>query len=67
MAEQVVTYELDGNVARIGLDRPAKRNALSSDLRTQLNEAVARSTRPTRVTWPSRIERNFKIVNGRRR
>ena len=49
MAEQVVTYELDGNVARIGLDRPAKRNALSSDLRTQLNEAVARAQTEARV------------------
>ncbi|HKT15604.1 MAG TPA: enoyl-CoA hydratase-related protein, partial [Allosphingosinicella sp.] len=49
MAEQVITYELDGKVARIGLDRPAKRNALSSDLRAQLDEAVARAQSEARV------------------
>ena len=43
MSEQFVTYELDGRVARIGLDRIAKRNALSSVLQTQLAEAVARA------------------------
>ena len=49
MSEQFVTYTLDGKVARIGLDRPAKRNALSSALRTQLEEAVVRAEKEARV------------------
>ena len=43
MSEQLVTYELEGKVAKIGLNRPAKRNALSAELSAQLNEAVARA------------------------
>lgn len=49
MSEQVVTYELDGGVARIGLNRPAKRNALSSALQEQLEEAVNRASKEARV------------------
>ena len=40
---QVVTYELDGEVALIGLNRPDKRNALSPALQTQLLELVLRA------------------------
>lgn len=43
MSEQVVTYELDGAIARIGLNRLAKRNALSSALGEQLREAGMRA------------------------
>ena len=43
MSDQLVTYELEGKVAKIGLNRPAKRNALSSELSKQLNDAVARA------------------------
>ena len=40
---EVVTYELDGEVALIGLNRPDKRNALNPPLREQLLEAVLRA------------------------
>ena len=43
MSEELVTYKLDGDVALIGLNRPAKRNALSNELRRQLEEAAARA------------------------
>lgn len=43
MSETIVTYELRNNVALIGLDRPAKRNALSDPLIRQLNAAVTRA------------------------
>ena len=49
MPEELITYELEGRVARIGLNRSAKRNALSSLLRTQLEEAVARAQKEARV------------------
>ena len=41
--EQVVTYELEGEVALIGLNRPDKRNAMSPELRAQLHAAVLRA------------------------
>jgi enoyl-CoA hydratase/carnithine racemase len=41
--ENVVTYELDGETALIGLNRPEKRNALNPPLREQLLEAVLRA------------------------
>jgi (methylthio)acryloyl-CoA hydratase len=41
--ENVVTYERDGNLALIGLNRPDKRNALSPELREQLLAAVLRA------------------------
>lgn len=43
MSEKVVTYELEGEVAVIGLNRPAKRNAFNRDLHKQLHEAVIRA------------------------
>ena len=43
MSDQLITYELDGPVARIGLNRPAKRNALSDALQNQLQAAVMRA------------------------
>ncbi|OFZ97071.1 MAG: enoyl-CoA hydratase [Betaproteobacteria bacterium RIFCSPLOWO2_02_FULL_62_17] len=43
MSEPVVTYELDGEVAMIGLNRPDKRNCLSPDLQSQLREAALRA------------------------
>ena len=41
--ETVVTYELDGEIALIGLNRPDKRNALSPDLMKQLRDAARRA------------------------
>jgi enoyl-CoA hydratase/carnithine racemase len=43
LAEQVVTYECDGTIALIGLNRTAKRNALNHALETQLREAALRA------------------------
>ena len=45
MAERFVTYELEGRVARLGLDRLAERNARNTLLQTQLEAAVARARR----------------------
>ena len=44
MADQLVTYELDGAVAVIGLNRADKRNAVNDALMAQLREAVYRAT-----------------------
>jgi enoyl-CoA hydratase/carnithine racemase len=44
MADQLVTYELDGAVAVIGLNRADKRNAVNDAVMTQLREAVWRAT-----------------------
>jgi len=43
MAEEVVTYELDGEIALIGLNRPEKRNCISDSLREGLAPAIARA------------------------
>ena len=40
---RVVSYELEGAVALIGLNRPDKRNAMSPDLMKQLREAAIRA------------------------
>ncbi len=49
MSEDLVTYELDGKVAKIGLNRPHKRNALSAALQQQLEEAVLRAQKEARA------------------
>lgn len=49
MSEQLVTYELDGKVARIGLNRLSKRNALNTPLQEQLQAAVMRAQEEARV------------------
>lgn len=41
--EPEVTYELEGEVALIGLNRPAKRNAVSPEIQVQLLDAVLRA------------------------
>ena len=43
MSSDLVTYELDGAVALIGLNRPKKRNAINNDVVMQLREAVVRA------------------------
>lgn len=43
MKKDLVTYELDGPVALIGLNRPEKRNALNLELIHSLAEAVTRA------------------------
>jgi len=44
-----LTYELDGPLAVIGLNRPAKRNALSDLLISELQAAVLRAGREARI------------------
>ncbi len=43
MSESLITYELDGNVAMIGLNRPDKRNAINDPLIDELRVAVLRA------------------------
>ncbi|MCC8395838.1 crotonase/enoyl-CoA hydratase family protein [Paraburkholderia sp. MMS20-SJTR3] len=43
MSETLVTYELDGAVALIGLNRPDKRNAINEEVIAQLRDAVNRA------------------------
>jgi enoyl-CoA hydratase/carnithine racemase len=43
MTEELVTYELDGTIAVIGLNRAHKRNSISDDVIPQLRAAVGRA------------------------
>ena len=43
MSSDLVTYELDGAVALIGLNRPQKRNAINNAVVVQLRDAVVRA------------------------
>jgi len=49
MSENLVTYECDGTVALIGLNRGAKRNALSRELSAQLTAAAVRAAAEAKV------------------
>ena len=44
-----ITYELDGAIALIGLDRPAKRNAINDALVEALRRAVERASGEAKV------------------
>jgi enoyl-CoA hydratase/carnithine racemase len=43
MTESLISYQLDGNVAQIGLNRPDKRNAINDALIDELRVAVLRA------------------------
>ena len=49
MDDELVTYEMDGPVALIGLNRPAKRNALNLALMADLEAAAARAASKARA------------------
>ena len=49
MADEVVTYELQGEIALIGLNRPEKRNALNGAVASQLHQAVSRALDEAKV------------------
>ena len=49
LAEEVVTYECDGTIALIGLNRAAKRNALNPALTNQLRDAALRAHEEAKV------------------
>lgn len=49
MEPATITYQLDGTIALIGLDRPAKRNALSDAMVEELRAAVLRAGREAKV------------------
>ena len=49
MAKTHITYELDGEVALIGLDRADKRNAISDEVLRQLRDAAARAGEDAKV------------------
>lgn len=42
--KKLVTYELDGDVAVVGIDRAEKRNAINDEVMGQLREAIHRGT-----------------------
>src|SRR6478752_6814656 len=43
MTDTFVTYELDGDIALVGIDRAAKRNAISQEVMRQMREAFVRA------------------------
>jgi enoyl-CoA hydratase/carnithine racemase len=43
MSSKFITYEVEGEIALVGLDRAEKRNAISDELLRQLREAVFRA------------------------
>ena len=49
MADERVTYELDGQIALVGLDRPTKRNALNDQMIKLLREAVFKAGEEARA------------------
>ncbi|MEZ5709285.1 MAG: crotonase/enoyl-CoA hydratase family protein [Blastomonas sp.] len=49
MSEQYVTYELDGEIALVGIDRADKRNAISTPVMTQLRLAFVRAAEEARA------------------
>ena len=49
MADDLISYELDGPIALIGINRPAKRNALNTAATRALVEAAERAGREAKV------------------
>ena len=43
MSDETVTYEVEGNIATITLNRPAQRNALNWDAYDRLEKALRRA------------------------
>ncbi len=44
MADEIVTYQLDGEIAVIGLNRPDKRNCMNDAMNKAFAEAIARAS-----------------------
>ncbi|MCA0955051.1 crotonase/enoyl-CoA hydratase family protein [Mameliella alba] len=59
MGDGLITYELDGDVAVIGLNRPEKRNALSDRFVIALGKAAARATGEARAAVIHGHGKNF--------
>jgi (methylthio)acryloyl-CoA hydratase len=49
MSKRLITYELDGAVALVGLNRADKRNAINDELMSQLREAVFKANEEARA------------------
>lgn len=49
MSESLVTYELDGEIAIVGIDRAAKRNAVNTAVMEQMHAAIERAASEARV------------------
>lgn len=49
MSEKLATYELDGDVAMVGINRIAKRNAVNIQVMADLHEAFQRAAEEARV------------------
>ena len=58
MSSDLVTYELDGAVALIGLNRPKKRNAINNAVVAQLRDAVVRAGEEADATAIGRTGRS---------
>ncbi|HWW66332.1 MAG TPA: crotonase/enoyl-CoA hydratase family protein [Sphingomonadaceae bacterium] len=48
MDERLVTFEREGDIALVGIDRTVKRNAISDAVMTQLEQAIVRATEEVR-------------------
>ena len=49
MSDELVTYELDGDIAILGLNRPDKRNAFNPDVAVALAHAVIRANEEAKI------------------
>ncbi len=49
MTEQLVTYEVEGDVALIGLNRASKRNAINDEVLRQVRDAAQRATQEAKA------------------
>ena len=49
MSEELVTYELEGDIALVCLNRPEKRNAFNPDVATALAHAVIRANEEAKI------------------
>jgi (methylthio)acryloyl-CoA hydratase len=49
MTDSLVTYEIDGDIAVIGLNRAQKRNAINDDLMKAIREAAFRATQEAKA------------------
>ncbi len=64
MDKKLVSYDQDGDIALIGLNRPEKHNALSRELSAQLKAAAIRAGEEARVAVVYSQQRQFLRGSG---
>lgn len=65
MSDTLVQYEVEGRAARLTLDSPHNRNALSSGLVRQLREGLQRAAATRRCApWYSRPHRQHLLCRS---